>query len=588
MDPKHKDLLREHRVQLVESLEATDILPYLRQENVITDNESEKISKGKTQRERCQYLLNLLPKRGPHAFEVFRNALIQTRYEHLNELINREDVQDERLQARELDSHLRCQCRIFTDSLFGESKLVDIVRAHCCLILENIEANDLIDFIYQQHTIGHHEYDQVQTASTRLERIQELLKILINGDTEDVDIIFLSALKERRKYEFISNKIECPTNVKQTQKETSGDLTGKICHQNNDTTKANRVLPYQTVDVGRPPGSVKQFTRANKYIDAVFLHLGKLFNQGNFNEYRRLSGDLVQMFPTDADLTCVLAYYNSSIHVFEKDYDRALDDIDGALTGYMPRTANPAYSTLELLGAKTRIHVETKELGTLEDILDDAKQLLNIDPVGCKGKLAGWIYMGDVKAKMSRMSLLNLNIPAHVTLYETLFSEAKKNCCFALYHFNEDVSKDPFGFCLSLVRLAILLLRCGGNGMTMTVQYPSEEDITKAGKYIETFENLPFDMIHIGLLAYHFYIAKCDYHYRRGNIIRALEFARLAEKLTTEQNMQEYCTHARNRCVYLNTRCRSGIPAIQDVTLTHPEIEDILKEAISEGVKKSH
>ena len=94
MEPAKQALLRQNRVKLVNCLEATDLLPYLLEGNVISDNESERISKGQTQRERVQYLLNLLPKRGPDAFRVFRNALIQTEYDFLDELLTEEEPEE--------------------------------------------------------------------------------------------------------------------------------------------------------------------------------------------------------------------------------------------------------------------------------------------------------------------------------------------------------------------------------------------------------------------------------------------------------------------------------------------------------------
>lgn len=78
MDKKHKDLLRKNRMTLVEDLEATQLSNYLYQEGGITENDVETIKAKPTRRAQAEKLLDILPRRGPKAFDVFCRALDET------------------------------------------------------------------------------------------------------------------------------------------------------------------------------------------------------------------------------------------------------------------------------------------------------------------------------------------------------------------------------------------------------------------------------------------------------------------------------------------------------------------------------
>ena len=75
MNEEHRSKLIQHRVALVEDMVPDDLVDYLYQENVISEHMKERIMVGRTRMERAQILLDLLPKRGDHAFRVFCEAL---------------------------------------------------------------------------------------------------------------------------------------------------------------------------------------------------------------------------------------------------------------------------------------------------------------------------------------------------------------------------------------------------------------------------------------------------------------------------------------------------------------------------------
>ncbi|XP_078129913.1 death domain-containing protein CRADD [Sander vitreus] len=76
MDPVHKALLRTHRLELSGQLLVSDtIVPFLYQENVLTDAHVEAIESQPTNRQKSLKLLELLPSRGPRAFSAFLRSL---------------------------------------------------------------------------------------------------------------------------------------------------------------------------------------------------------------------------------------------------------------------------------------------------------------------------------------------------------------------------------------------------------------------------------------------------------------------------------------------------------------------------------
>ncbi|NP_001085317.1 CASP2 and RIPK1 domain containing adaptor with death, gene 2 S homeolog isoform X1 [Xenopus laevis] len=76
MDPKHKELLRRQRLELCAEGLADGLVPqYLLQEGIITESHLEEISSQVTSQRRAMKLLDILPTRGPKAFEVFVDSL---------------------------------------------------------------------------------------------------------------------------------------------------------------------------------------------------------------------------------------------------------------------------------------------------------------------------------------------------------------------------------------------------------------------------------------------------------------------------------------------------------------------------------
>ncbi|XP_051276136.1 death domain-containing protein CRADD isoform X3 [Dicentrarchus labrax] len=76
MEPAHRALLRTHRLQLSGQLLVSEtIVPFLYQEDILTEAQVEDIESQRTDRLKTLRLLDLLPNRGPRAFHSFLRSL---------------------------------------------------------------------------------------------------------------------------------------------------------------------------------------------------------------------------------------------------------------------------------------------------------------------------------------------------------------------------------------------------------------------------------------------------------------------------------------------------------------------------------
>ncbi|XP_028250566.1 death domain-containing protein CRADD [Parambassis ranga] len=76
MEPAHMALLRRHRLHLSGQLLVNDdIVPFLYQEDILTKPQVEEIQALPTDTQRTLRLLDILPNRGPRAFDAFLRSL---------------------------------------------------------------------------------------------------------------------------------------------------------------------------------------------------------------------------------------------------------------------------------------------------------------------------------------------------------------------------------------------------------------------------------------------------------------------------------------------------------------------------------
>ena len=73
MEQKHRTILLHHWANIRENLEPKNIMPKL--VTVLKETDYDEIREQSTRQERCDKLLDILPRRGKNAFDVFVNAL---------------------------------------------------------------------------------------------------------------------------------------------------------------------------------------------------------------------------------------------------------------------------------------------------------------------------------------------------------------------------------------------------------------------------------------------------------------------------------------------------------------------------------
>ncbi|XP_020853602.1 caspase-2 isoform X2 [Phascolarctos cinereus] len=89
MEQKHQEALKKNRVVLAKQLLLSELLEHLLEKDIITLEMRELIQTKVGSFSQNVEFLNLLPKRGPHAFGAFCEALRETKQGHLEELLRR-------------------------------------------------------------------------------------------------------------------------------------------------------------------------------------------------------------------------------------------------------------------------------------------------------------------------------------------------------------------------------------------------------------------------------------------------------------------------------------------------------------------
>lgn len=81
MEPEHRALLRAHRLELSRQLLVSDtIVPFLYQENILTQTQVEDIECLSSSRQKALRLLDVLPSCGCRAFDAFLRSLEDFRW----------------------------------------------------------------------------------------------------------------------------------------------------------------------------------------------------------------------------------------------------------------------------------------------------------------------------------------------------------------------------------------------------------------------------------------------------------------------------------------------------------------------------
>ncbi|XP_052066266.1 uncharacterized protein LOC127705942 [Mytilus californianus] len=641
MEKQDRERLRIYRADIINNLEAGDILDYLHEDEILTNTDCELIFSGKTRKERSRLLIDTITRRGPKAYSSFTRALNLGKYKFLNEKISSGQCRYTKIFPKKRNVH-----EIQNSSNTTSSVPMHGIRT---LILENVEPNDILDILYKERVISEDEYETVRECRTRRSRCSKLLYLLSLCHQD----IVLPVLNEafNSKYDFIktiinqtveegkfqTNKLllECAESSKHTcihdrHQKYMNDLPCKICvgqissddckcymadditsfktsvldkrncrqlvsnhpklstvqtfrprHSRNrrrPSKKSSSLSPvpfsdtdstssiktdirscFQSTYMGNSKSrklfifkdlSIRPPLEQHQHLLVAFNYLSTLINEGKFDIFQCYCDGLKHKYTDDYDLNCLIMYLQASRELFRADSDKAKKLITNALE-IVPKTSNPKYFTTELLSAKSRMFLSKRQFEKFQTTIDDAKMIVESDPLSCTGHAAGWLYLNDARYSAIQIGCINFQQRNSARACKLLHSKAKNSFKKSICHFQRDVGKDgPFGFGYALCRLVILLLQCGDNGRMMDILHPSSGGIKTAEKYLKLLEEYIKDMPK--MLKMHADLAKCDYYFRIKMPQLALQYATSAHKLSNDLQMLEFSKHAQNRLIKLN------------------------------------
>ncbi|XP_078579937.1 uncharacterized protein LOC144864076 [Branchiostoma floridae x Branchiostoma japonicum] len=87
MSERHKDILRSHHTQFIQDMQPNGVIDYLYQENVLDDHLQAEAKAQTTRQDINKKLLEIVPTRGDRAFYVFHHGLINTKQQHLADML---------------------------------------------------------------------------------------------------------------------------------------------------------------------------------------------------------------------------------------------------------------------------------------------------------------------------------------------------------------------------------------------------------------------------------------------------------------------------------------------------------------------
>jgi len=87
MEDKHRELLRSNRIDLARDLDGDLVASYLYARRVFNDGEKDRVQSASTRLEKNEKVLDILPRKGPTAFDIFCDILKELGMTHLEMLL---------------------------------------------------------------------------------------------------------------------------------------------------------------------------------------------------------------------------------------------------------------------------------------------------------------------------------------------------------------------------------------------------------------------------------------------------------------------------------------------------------------------
>ena len=114
MDDKHRSLLRSNRMDLMRDLDGERVASYLYAQDVFSEEDKEIVNAELTPQRKNEKLLDILPKRGAKAFNIFCDILRELKMFHL-EILLRNNERGSGLIEQGLDVEDRSGMRVSCD-----------------------------------------------------------------------------------------------------------------------------------------------------------------------------------------------------------------------------------------------------------------------------------------------------------------------------------------------------------------------------------------------------------------------------------------------------------------------------------------
>lgn len=595
-----RSLLDRHCCDLFNNIDPIDIIDFLYRGRILEDDDYERIKSCITSRDKCKCLfqaLNDCPKKIVPC--VFMQSLEQNygyivrKIEKTVESVSGHCVNDNNNNCSEIGNIKCCDSsgmdksltyvKTYADSSSDiEHNIVSNRPTNRNMKKTGVNNEQRIDL--QWDTLGSSLYSNVTNRSTNRNMKEKTVNIYeqridLQGSrlgsslyscnkTMDIDTPLDNVLfepKESRNYSEISFAKELSLSVLSTDNEnfdTENDTRRKRRKGDHTMRKEPDGKSFQTSFVLKfhsraflvDPGKMPNFQFPSRLLTMKFEQLIQLIYQGDYLEFEKEALQLWAKYQDNPDMCCMLAFLQASRCLFEKDLDKVKKCLKQA-RNLISRTSNPKYFEVELQSALVRLNLSEKNFGKVEKNLQDGMMMIKADPIGCRGRAAGWLHFFDSRYKTTCMTVINPQSCNSIPQYEMYLKQASESNQIALQQFQEDGGIDSqIGLGYTLIRSAMLLLKCGDNGCAMDVLQPSEDEIARSKNYLDALENLNVQ-IKKKFLEVHFLLAKCDYFYRLNNIIRALEYAESAHVLALEMNLQPYTGDAYSKLCHIRQMC---------------------------------
>ena len=208
MNEIHRETLIGLRIYLLQNLQIKEVMQYLIQEEILTDENREDVMlAGTTRMKKIIKFLSILPTCGPNAFDIFVNSLRKASQTYIaDELENFYIPANQKNQTK--DGQMN---KIHRETLIG-------LRIY---LLQNLQINKVMQYLIQEKILTHENREDVMLAGTRREKVAKFLSILPKRGPNAFDI-FVTTLRKHHKTVLLTNwRIFIQLRIKRIKQKTS-------------------------------------------------------------------------------------------------------------------------------------------------------------------------------------------------------------------------------------------------------------------------------------------------------------------------------------------------------------------------------